>query len=211
MVGFLHLTVAVLQQQAHRAMQDPGTAFGDRRSVTTGGHTITCGLNADQTHGSVLDKGVEQAHGIGATANEPSAHRKTAEGLLALLLGLLADHSMKVAHQHRIGVGTGNGSQDVVGRLDVGPQSRMASLVASLRVAVPAVTGCTVAPSSRMRNTLRAWRRVFRAHVDHALQPEASADRGRGDAMLPAPVSAMIRFLPMRRASRACPRALLIL
>ncbi len=39
-------------------------------------------------------------------------------------------------------------------------QSRMASLTASLRVLVPAVTGLTSAPISFMRYTLRDWRRM---------------------------------------------------
>ena len=39
-------------------------------------------------------------------------------------------------------------------------QSRNASFMASLSVLVPAVTGTTVAPSMRIRDTLSAWRRV---------------------------------------------------
>ena len=39
-------------------------------------------------------------------------------------------------------------------------QSRMASLMASLSVRLPMVTGMTSAPSSFMRATLSAWRRV---------------------------------------------------
>lgn len=37
-------------------------------------------------------------------------------------------------------------------------QSRMASLVASLRVRLPAATGRTSAPRSFMRKTFKAWR-----------------------------------------------------
>ena len=37
-------------------------------------------------------------------------------------------------------------------------QSRIASLMASFNVRLPAVTPLTVAPSSRMRTTFRAWR-----------------------------------------------------
>ena len=39
-------------------------------------------------------------------------------------------------------------------------QSRSASLIASLRVALPEATGTTSEPSSFIRATLSAWRRV---------------------------------------------------
>ena len=39
-------------------------------------------------------------------------------------------------------------------------QSRSASLMASLSVALPESTGTTLAPSSSIRATLRAWRRM---------------------------------------------------
>ncbi len=42
-------------------------------------------------------------------------------------------------------------------------QSRMASLMASLSVALPESTGTTLAPSRCMRATLSAWRRVSTA------------------------------------------------
>ena len=38
--------------------------------------------------------------------------------------------------------------------------SRMASFTASFKVRLPEVTGTTVAPSSSIRKTLRAWRTV---------------------------------------------------
>ncbi len=67
-------------------------------------------------------------------------------------------------------------------------QSRSASLVASLSVRVPDSTGTTVAPSSSHPvDVERLARHVLGAHVHHALESEAGADRRRGDAMLPCP------------------------
>ena len=45
-------------------------------------------------------------------------------------------------------------------------QSRNASLTASLSVELPLVTGCTVAPSSFMRNALSDWRRTSSAPMN---------------------------------------------
>ena len=52
---------------------------------------------------------------------------------------------------------------------------------------------------------------VLLAHVDLALQAEQGGGRGVATPCWPAPVSAMMRGLPMRRVSRAWPMQLLIL
>jgi hypothetical protein len=89
-------------------------------------------------------------------------------------------------------------------------QSRSASFVASLSVSAPDCTGTTSAPSSFMRNTFGAWRSTsIGAHVDDAGQAKARRTTvAVATPCWPAPVSAMIRYLPMRRASRIWPSAL---
>ena len=52
---------------------------------------------------------------------------------------------------------------------------------------------------------------IHRAHIDDAFKAEHRGDRRRGDPCWPAPVSAMMRVLPMRLASRIWPMQLLIL
>ena len=67
-------------------------------------------------------------------------------------------------------------------------QSRSASLTASLSVALPLATGCTVAPSSFMRKTLSDWRCTSsRPHEDLALHAEQRGDRRRRHAVLARP------------------------
>ena len=65
-------------------------------------------------------------------------------------------------------------------------QSRIASLIASFSVRLPASTRQTSAPSSRMRNDVeRLALHVLGAHVDVALEAEQRARRRRRDAVLP--------------------------
>lgn len=91
-------------------------------------------------------------------------------------------------------------------------QSRRASLIASLRVRAPIATGTTSAPSICMRATFRAWRRVSSSpmYTVHSM-PNSAAAVAVATPCWPAPVSAIRRVLPMRRASSAWPITLLIL
>ena len=88
----------------------------------------------------------------------------------------------------------------------------MASLTASFRVAVPVVTGTTLAPSSRILYTFSAWRRVSSSPMNttHSM-PIRAAAVAVATPCWPAPVSAMSRVLPIFLASRAWPSTLLIL
>jgi len=84
--------------------------------------------------------------------------------------------------------------------------------MASLRVREPARTGTTSAPSSSIRATFTAWRRVSSSpmYTTHG-RPRSAQAVAVATPCWPAPVSAMIRLFPRRRARRTCPTVLLIL
>ena len=64
-------------------------------------------------------------------------------------------------------------------------QSRIASLIASFSVSLPASTRLTVAPSSsHAEDVQRLPLHVLGAHVDVAVEPEQRAGRRRRDAVL---------------------------
>ena len=94
----------------------------------------------------------------------------------------------------------------------VAAQSRSASFTASFSVFVPAVTGTTSVPSSFMRATLGACRRMSSSpmYTTHG-RPRRAHAVALATPCWPAPVSAMMRSLPRRLAINAWPRALLIL
>ena len=115
-MGLLDLTLTVLQQQTHGPMQHAHAALGDGGGMATGGHTIASGFHTDQPHGGIGHKGMKQAHGIGAAAHAGHQHIGiAAEGPMALALGLLTDHGVEIAHQHRVRMRTRHRPQDVMG------------------------------------------------------------------------------------------------
>ncbi len=130
----------------------------------------------------------------------------------ALLARLVADDPLELAHHPRVRVRSHDRAEAVVGVSTVATQSRRASLTASFKVRLPRCTGRTSAPSSSMRNTLSAWRSVSTSpmYTVHSM-PNRAAAVAVATPCWPAPVSAMSRVLPMRRASSAWPMTLLSL
>ena len=88
----------------------------------------------------------------------------------------------------------------------------MASFIASFSVAPPSVTACTFAPSIFMRETFGACRATSVAPMktSHSM-PKSAATVAVATPCIPAPVSAMSRLLPIRRASSAWPTVLFTL
>ena len=82
--------------------------------------------------------------------------------------------------------------------------SRMASFTASFSVRLPDVTGRTSAPSNSMRKTLSSWRLVSTSPMKtvHS-SPKRAAAVAEATPCWPAPVSAIMRDLPMRLVSSA--------
>ena len=123
---------------------------------------------------------------------------------------LVADAPLEVAHDRRVRVRAHRRAQDVRG-LDVGdPQSRIASLTASLRMA--GVTERTSAPRARIRRTLAPGARCPRrpctrrtagrgGHTRSPWRPRAGRRRSRRSR----------GSCRRRRVRSAWPRALLIL
>ncbi len=91
-------------------------------------------------------------------------------------------------------------------------QSRRASFSASLSVRLPEVTVTISAPSSCIRATFGACRTVSSSpmYTTHG-RPNSAQAVAVATPCIPAPVSAMIRPLPRRRASSTWPSVLLIL
>ena len=185
-VRLLHLPLLVLEQQAHRPVQHAYATLGNGGGMATGGNAIAGRFHADQADVGVLDKGVEQTHGIGAPTN--AGHQDigvTAKGLMALALGLLADHGMEIAHQHREGMGACDGTQDVVGRLDVGDPIADRLTGGVLQGGGASGDGLNRCPQQTHPEDVQGLTaHVLGAHVDDALEAKARTDRGGGHTVL---------------------------
>ena len=169
-------------------------------------------LGAVDPHLRVVEEGVEGADGIGAAADGDERARQPALELEMLGADLVPDHRLEVAHHLRIGVRAGGGADEVVGRLDMGDPVAQRPFMASLSVPAPAVTGRTRRrASSCARRVGMLTGDVGRAHEDGGGEPEAAATVAVATPCWPAPVSAMMRVLPIFLAKRIWPRQLLIL
>ena len=91
----------------------------------------------------------------------------------------------------------------------VATHSRMASLTASFNVRLPEVTERTSAPSSSIRKTLSSWRFVSTSPMNtvHS-RPKRAAAVAEATPCCPAPVSAIMRDLPIRLVRSAWPTTL---
>ena len=130
---------------------------------------------------------MEQADGVGAAADAGDQRvGQAAFRLQHLLARLVADHALEVAHHRRIGVRAGARCRcSRRCRRHWSTQSRSASFIASLSVRAPDCTGTHLgAEQLHAEDVGLLPLDVDRAHVDDALQAEARADGGGGDAVL---------------------------
>src|SRR5690606_23681989 len=153
--------------------------------VLAGVEAVASRFDADDLHAGVVEEGVEQADGVGATAN--AGHQRIGQAaflLHDLLAHFVADHRLKVADHGRVGVRAGGGADQVEGAVDVGHP-----------VAQRFVHGILQrAGSGGNRNHLGAQELhaenvgllaldIGGAHVDYAFQAEARRYGGSGDAV----------------------------
>ena len=177
----------VLHDRRQRAMQHPGTpAYGQRRTVARSIDALASSLDSNQLHLRVIEKGGESANRVGAAANaSDDTARKSALALEHLAAGLVADHSLQVAHQRRIGRGADRGANHVVGALHVcNPiaDRRRGGLLERARTRVDRLH--TGPEQFHALHIGKLATNVLGAHVDHALKPQESAHGGSGHPML---------------------------
>ena len=207
------LAVAVLQHHRPGAVEDPRRAAGEGRRVPSGRDPVPRRLGDGDPDGRLADEPCEQPDRVGAAADaregeirQPPLRRDELDSRL------VADQALEVADDRRVRMRAHRRSQHVVGRPTFVTQSRIASLIASLSVALPRCTARTSAPRACIRSTFGCWRSMSSApmYTTHGSSSSAQAV-AVATPCWPAPVSAMTRVLPSRRVSSAWPSALLIL
>ena len=180
------LPVVVLKQVGAVAVQDARPAAGERGRMQAGREAVAGRLDAVDLDVAVVEEGVEQADGVGAAADGGDQRiRQAALRRQHLLARLAADDALEVAHHGRIGMRPGHRADAVEGGLDVGDP-----------VAQGLVHGVLEGARARLhRHDLGAQHLhaehvrllpldVDGAHIDDAIEPEAGAQRRRGDAVL---------------------------
>ena len=139
-------------------------------------------LDPDESDSWLADEPGEQTDGVGATTDTRDGDvRQPSLDLAHLGRGLVPDDPLEVAHEGRVRVRPDRRAEHVVGR---GPafvtQSRIASLMASLSVALPEVHLAVLgAQGTHPEHVGRLSPDVLRAHVHDAFEVEERT-RGRG-------------------------------
>ena len=132
----------------------------------------------------------------------------------ALLAGLVADDPVELAHHPRVRVRAHHRAEAVVRVVStVATQSRSASLTASFSVRLPLSHGLDLgAEQAHAEHVERLALRRRRRPCTPCTPARSARRRSRvATPCWPAPVSATSRVLPIRLASSAWPRTLLIL
>src|SRR5262245_43510712 len=65
----LDVASLILKHEGSRSLQHAGAATGKTRGVSSRGDTLAAGLDTNQSHVAVLEKAVEDADGVAATAD----------------------------------------------------------------------------------------------------------------------------------------------
>ena len=208
------LAVVVAQHVGAVAVQHAGAARGQRCGVVPGRDALARRFGADDAHVAVVEERMEDADRVAAAADAGGDRvRKAAVFGQHLRARLAADDGVEVADHARVRIGAGDGADDVERVLHVGDP-----------VAHRFVQGILErGRAAGHRHHGRAEQLhavdvdllpldVGRAHVHDAFETQARGHRRRlATPCWPAPVSAMIRVLPIRDASSAWPMVLLIL
>src|SRR5918996_716818 len=172
------LAVVVREDRRARAVQDARPSRAEARRARR--------LDAEQAHVLVREEAGEDPDRVRAAADAGDhGVRQAALGGQDLLARLAADDGLEVAHDLRVGVRADAGADQVVRRLDV--RDPVADRLARrlLERARPELHGPHLrAEEAHALHVRLLALHVLGAHVDDALEPEARADRGGGDAVL---------------------------
>ena len=185
-MGFSDLAVVVLQHIGAVAVQHTRSSLLDAGGVFATLQTLASRFHPDQTGCIVLDVGVEDAHGIRATAHAGDHGIRLRAGAASglehfrhLHQTFVANHALKIPHHHWIGVWPGYGADDVERVVHVGnpvAHGFVECILQRLAAALHRHHGGSQQLHAVHVGALALD--VFAAHIDHAFQPVTGADGG---------------------------------
>ena len=187
-MAFSNLAIIIHQQISPIAMQYSRLATRDRSGMLLF-QTVSCRLNANDLDVPVIEEGMEQAHGIGATANCRNQRvRQTAFALQHLLPGFASDHRLKIPHHFRIGRRACHCANAIKGVFNIRhpiAQGFIESILQRARTRL-----CWNNRSTQQLHPEHIWHLsgdINLAHIDDTFEAKPCAGRGRCHAMLASP------------------------
>src|SRR5215217_1451019 len=113
-MGFLDLTIGILEEHGPRAMDDPQAAAGECSGVLSGCDPVAGSFDRYETHGWLTDETAEDPDRIRATTDTGDDQVwQTAFRVLQLGGRFVADDALEVAHDRWIGMRAHGRAQDV--------------------------------------------------------------------------------------------------
>ena len=120
-MGVDDLAIVTLQQEGTVAVQHARYTAVEAGRVFAGFDAVAGRFHTNDLYVFVIEEGVEQADGVGATADAGDQAVRQATFLGEhLVTGFLADHGLEVADHRRVRVRAGHGADHVEGGVDVG-------------------------------------------------------------------------------------------
>ncbi len=204
-MGLANLSHFVLQQIGAIPVQDADRPCRDRRRVHRTVETQARRLDSDHAHVGILDEGIEEPDRVGAAVDAGDHDIGQAPSCSSIWRrASLPITDLKIAHDHRIRMRPGGGADQIVGisySCDPVAQGLVERVLEALAAAIDAVT---FAPSSFMRKTLSDCRSTSTLPMKTShCRLNSAAIVAVATPCWPAPVSAVMRSLPIRSASSA--------
>ena len=185
-VGGLHLAVRVLEQIAEAAVEHARPPARERGGVPPRGEPLPRRLDPHELHVAVVQECGEDPHRVRSAADTRRHRaRQAAVALQGLGPRLATDHRLIVAHDAGERIRTHHGADDVMCRGDVRDPIAQRFVGGVLERARAGRHRHHPRPHQLHAVHVQALAaHVLLAHIDHAVEPEAGAHRGRGDAVL---------------------------
>ncbi len=184
-MGVLNLAVVVLQQVGAVAVQDAGRAAVETGGMAAALQPFAGRFDADHGHIRIVEKGVEQPHGVGTAAD--AGDERVRQAVLRrqqLLARLATDHRLEIPHHARIGRRSRHGADDVEGVVDIGDPVAQRLVHGVLERRRAGVDGHDLgAEQAHALHVGLLALDVGGAHVDHAGHAQPRRHRGDGNAV----------------------------
>ena len=188
-MGLLDIAPRVLQEVTESSVQHAHRPGHQGGGVVAARQAVPGGLHPHEAHRLVVDKGMEQAHGVAAAADAGHQALGQAAGDSAQLgLGLFADDRLEVPDDHGVRMRPAHRAQDIMGMAHVGDPIPDGFVHGVFQGAAAGThrdhAGAQQAHADDVEPLAPD---VFGAHVDVALHPQQGRHRGGGHAMLAGP------------------------
>src|SRR6266853_4673921 len=185
-MGQLNLALFVGEQKSFRPLQDAEAPALKTGGMFSAANAFATSFDSDHLNMSIVQKRMEQADGVAAAADTGDEQiRLPTFAFENLMTRLNANDALKITNHHGVRMRPEDRAQYIMGGAHVRDPVAHRFVDRFLKRGLPSCDRNNFrAEKFHTRDVERLAFHIDLAHVNHALAPEASGDRGGGDAML---------------------------